>query len=123
MPAQVLQIRVDAVGGHRVAGVVVSGVKFHRALGVRAFDGEIAALIDGAFRAAPVEEVDIWATVPLDAGAGTVVSGDLAKPTSRIVFSMTVLRAERSAVGARLAGGEEIYWDRTFLVGLERKVR
>ena len=123
LPAQVLQVRVDAVGPHRVAGIVVSGVKFHRPLGVRGFDDEMASLVNGALDAAPVEEVDVWATVPLDAGAGTVVSGDLAKPTSRIVFSVTVSRAQRATVRARLIDGGDIYWDRTFLVGLERKVR
>ena len=51
-----------------------------------------------AFAAAPaVEEIDLWASVPIDVGKGVIVSGDLAKPTSRTVFSITVRRGESTA--------------------------
>jgi hypothetical protein len=69
LAAQLLRVRCERVGTHVDCGLVVSGVKFHRPLDLAAWNAEIATLIDGAFAAAPgVEEVDCWATVPLDAG-------------------------------------------------------
>jgi hypothetical protein len=96
-------------------------VKFHHALDVRSWDAEIAALIDGAFAAVPdVDEIDCWATVPLDAGKGTVVSGDYAKPASATVFSITVPRAARGGVRARLPGGAGVFWDPAFRASLSK---
>ncbi len=122
-PAQIIRVRVDAARSHRIAGIVISGLKFHRPLDPHAFDDEIAAVANRALDAAPVEEVDLWATVPLDAGAGTVVSGDLAKPTSRIVFSVTVPRSARASLRKRLAARDDVYWDSAFRTALERKAR
>ena len=121
LSAQLLRVRCERVGKHVDCGLTVSGVKFHRALDLRAWDAEIAALIDGAFGAAPeADEIDCWATVPLDAGKGTVVSGDYAKPTAATVFSITVPRAERGAVRARLAAGRGVFWDPAFRASLSK---
>ena len=111
-PAQVLNVYADGFNGHDVAGLRVSGVRFHATLTRRAFADEIAALAAKAFVAAPIDEVDIWASVPLRVGKDIVVSGDVAKPTSRVVFSFTVLRSEkRSALRRRLRQGHGVYWD------------
>ena len=121
LPAQLVRVRCERAGRHVDCGLVVSGVKFHRPLDLAAWHDEIAGLIDGAFAAAPsVEEIDCWATVPLDAGRGTVVSGDFAKPTAATVFSITVPRAERGAVRARLGSGEGIFWDPAFRAALSK---
>ncbi len=121
LPAQLLLVRCERAGTHVDCGLVVSGVKFHRALDTRGWDEEIAGLIDGAFRAAPgVDEIDCWATVPLDAGKGAVVSGDYAKPTSANVFSITVPRAERSGYRGRLASGRGVFWDPAFRASLAK---
>ncbi len=115
-----LKVRCDRAGAHRVCGLVVSGVKFHRPLDRTAFEGEVRQLIRGAFAAAPVEEVDLWATVPLDAGVGAVVSGDLAKPTSATVFAITVTRAELAGLDARLTSARDVFWDPGFARDLVR---
>ncbi|HZW52947.1 MAG TPA: hypothetical protein VFF00_02870 [Candidatus Elarobacter sp.] len=121
LPAQLLRVRCERVGPHADCGLVVSGTKFHRVLDLAAWDDEIAGLIDGAYAAAPeVDEIDCWATVPLNAGKGTVVSGDYAKPTAATVFSITVPRAARSAVRARLAGGAGVFWDPAFRASLSK---
>ena len=114
-------MRCERAGAHVDCGLVVSGVKFHRALDLAAWNAEIAALVEGAFAAAPeVDEVDCWATVPLDAGKGTVVSGDYAKPTAATVFSITIPRAARRDVRARLAGGAGTFWDPAFRASLSK---
>jgi hypothetical protein len=124
LPAQLLRVRCERVGGHADCGLVVSGVKFKRPLDLAAWNAEIAALIEGAFAAAPeIEEVDCWATVPLDAGKGSVVSGDYAKPTAATVFSITVPSARRGTVRSRLASGEEIFWDPAFRASLSKGTR
>ncbi len=121
LPAQLVRVRCERVGAHVDCGLVVSGVKFHRPLALAAWNAEIAGLIEGAFAAVPaVEEVDCWATVPLDAGRGIVVSGDFAKPTAATVFSITVPRAQRGAVRARLGSGEGIFWDPAFRAALSK---
>ena len=54
-------------------------------------------LIARAFAAAPAaEEVDLWVTVPIAVGKGLVVSGDLAVPTTRTVFTLSVRRGEHA---------------------------
>jgi hypothetical protein len=121
LPAQLLRVRCERIGRHADCGLIVSGTKFHRPLDVAAWNAEIAALIDGAFAAAPdVDEIDAWATVPLDAGKGTVVSGDIAKPTAATVFSITVPRAARGEVRARLAAGRGVFWDPAFRASLAK---
>lgn len=121
LPAQLLRVRCERVGPHVDCGLIVSGTKFHRALDVRAWDAEIAGLIESAYAAVPdADEIDCWATVPLDAGKGTVVSGDYAKPTAATVFSITVPRAARAGVRARLPGGPGVFWDPAFRASLSK---
>jgi hypothetical protein len=119
LPAQLLKVRCDRAGEHRVCGLVVSGVKFHRPLDRHAFLGEVRDLIAGAFAAAPIEEVDLWTIVPLDAGKGAVVSGDFAKPTSATVFAVTVTRADLRRLPALLAGAHDVFWDPAFARDLD----
>lgn len=121
LAAQLLRVRCERVGPHVDCGLVLSGTKFHRALDLTAWNAEVAALVDGAFAAAPgADEIDCWATVPLDAGKGTVVSGDYAKPTAATVFSITVPRAARAGMRARLAGGAGVFWDPAFRAALSK---
>jgi len=121
LPAQLLHVRCERAGAHVDCGLIVSGVKFHRRLDLRAFEDEIAGLVDGAYRAAPrADEIDCWATVPLDVGTGAIVSGDFAKPTSATVFSITVPRAGRAAFRARLRAGQGVFWDPAFRASLAK---
>jgi len=121
LPAQLLRVRCERLGRHVDCGLVIGGTKFHRKLDLPAWNAEIAALIDGAFAAAPeLDELDVWATVPLDAPHGVVVSGDYAKPTSATVFSITVPRALRGAVRARLGDGRGVFWDPAFRASLAK---
>ena len=110
--AQVLHVYANRAGTHRVAGLVLSGVKFHRPLDRRQFVAETVALIGESFAAAPVEEVDLWCIVPLSVGKGVVVNGDLAQPTQRTVFSVSVHAGESPrALAARITAGKLVYWD------------
>jgi hypothetical protein len=121
LAAQLLRVRCERSAAHVDCGLVVAGTKFHRRLDLAAWDAEIAGLIAGAYAAAPgVDEVDCWATVPLDAGRGAIVSGDFAQPTSATVFSITVPRAERAGVAGRLAGGRGVFWDPAFRAALSK---
>ena len=112
-PAQVLQVAADGIGGHVVLGVRISGVHFHRDLTREQFLDEVEALATLAFAAEPsAEELDVWTVVPLDAGKGVIVSGDLAKPTSRTVYSATVLRRDASGGSLRSAlADKNAFWD------------
>lgn len=112
-------MRVDAVGQSRVAGLVLEGSKFHAPLDERAFLLEVRELIGIALAATPVDEVDLWVTVPLNAGKGAVVSGDLAEATSRIVFSVTVPRRELRGLEARLHS-DDVFWDAAWRAALLR---
>jgi hypothetical protein len=124
LPAQLLKVRCERVGGHVDCGLTLSGTRFHRTLDQHGWEDEVAALIDGAYAAAPeIDEVDLWATVPLDAGKGAVVSGDLAQPTSATVFSITVPRAERGALRQRLSDGHGVFWDPAFRASLSKGTR
>jgi len=109
-PVQVTKIRVDAAGSHRVAGLVLSGAKFHAAVTPERFTDEVIALITQTFAESGVEEVDIWVILPLPTYAHEVVAGDLAHPTSYTVYAATVRRGERDTFGARLRRGEDVYW-------------
>jgi hypothetical protein len=109
-PAQVTKVRVDGYGSHEVAGLVLSGVKFHGRLDAAGFAAEVASLIERSFAASDVEEVDVWATVPLDVAHGQVVAGDFAQPTARIVFSVTVPRSQAKDAARRLRTSEGVYW-------------
>lgn len=112
-PAQVMKIVANAADGSLVVGVKVSGVKFHQPLSRAEFGHEMATLAADIFAAENrVTEVDIWAAVPLDVGKGVIVSGDLATPTTRSVFTASILRGEsEAALEARFKSGRGIYWD------------
>lgn len=113
-PAQVSQISANEVSGHLIVGVRIWGVKFHEAMTRQEFVDEVAALAGKAFAAAPnAEEVDVWASVPIAVAKGEIVSGDLAVPTSRTVFSVSAHRGESGteivARASSATGGA--YWD------------
>jgi hypothetical protein len=120
LPAQLHKVRCEVLGAHRICGLTIAGTKFHHPLDRRAFTAEVAQLVRGAFAAAPLEEVDVWATVPLDAGRGAIVSGDLAVATSATVFAVTVPRAHLAGLGAQLASNRDVYWDAEFAADLAK---
>ncbi len=113
-PAEVSQISANALGDHLIVGIRILGVKFHQPVTREEFVSEVAALAEKAFAAAPsAEEVDIWASVPISVAKGVIVSGDLAKPTSRTVFSVTARRGEVTpALETRLGmPNDGVFWD------------
>lgn len=110
-PVQILKVRVDGIGRHEVAGLVLSGVKFHGRVDEAGFLDEVAALVATSLAAVPIEEVDVWAITPLDVAKGTVVAGDNAQPTARIVFAATVRRGDAPTFARRLASGTGVYWN------------
>jgi hypothetical protein len=118
-PVQILKVRVDGAGRHEVAGLVLSGVKFHEPTSADAFVREVAALVRETFAASDVEEVDVWATVPLRVGQHAVVAGDKAQPTTRIVYGATVRRGEGGNSAERLEAGDAVYWDPAWRAGLQ----
>ena len=119
-PAQIRKVRVDGVGAHRIAGVVLSGTNFHSKLAPAAFVDEVVAIVSQTFAASDVEEVDAWAIMPLPTYANEVVAGDLAQPTSYTVFSATVRRDELARFAERVRSGIDVYWDAAWRRGLER---
>jgi hypothetical protein len=118
--AQLLRVRCERLGAHRICGLTLSGTKFHHPLDRTKFLAEVRLLVTGAFAAAPIDEVDLWATVPLDAGHGAVVSGDAAKPTSATVFSVTVPKAALAGLDRQLASGIDVFWDSEFSASLAK---
>lgn len=111
-PAQVLNVYADGFAGHDIAGLRLSGEHFHHALTRAEFLKEVASLVKEAFEAAPVDEVDVWASVPLRVGKDVVVAGDLARPSSRSVFTVSVRRGEpQDVLLRRLRASAGIYWD------------
>jgi hypothetical protein len=113
-PVQVLQVVASGIGHHVVVGMRLSGVKFHQSTARNEFDQEVLTLVQRTFAADPlIEEVDLWVTVPIDVGKGLVVSGDLAKPAFRTVFTVSVRRGEAmSAVAQRLQSATNVFIDR-----------
>ncbi len=111
--AQVVKVGADGIGDHIVVGLMISGVKFHRSLTRAEFAAEVASVSAVAFSVTPqVAEVDVWATIPVKVARGADVSGDLATPTTRTVFSATIARGEPSAsVRKRLLVSRNVYWD------------
>ncbi len=114
-PAQVSQISANELDRHLIVGIRIWGVKFHAEMTREEFVDEVSTLIQKAYSAAPAaEEVDVWASVPIDVAKGVVVSGDLAKPTSRTVFSITARRGESPAQVAERANKTtdgNVFWD------------
>ncbi|HEY6325864.1 MAG TPA: hypothetical protein VIW73_05025 [Candidatus Cybelea sp.] len=112
--AQVTQISANQLGSHLIVGIRLWGVKFHHPITRDEFVGEVVTLVQRTFAAAPAtEEIDVWASVPIAVAKGVVVSGDLAKPTSRTVFSLTVRRADAfAALRARASAvSDGVFWD------------
>lgn len=111
-PAQVLNVYADGFAGHDIAGLRVNGEHFHHTLTRGEFEEEISSLARETFAASPVDEVDIWVSVPLVVGKDVVVSGDLAVPSSRAVFTVSV-RREESGISfvRRLRAGAGVFWD------------
>jgi hypothetical protein len=110
-PAQVLKVRIDGAGTHEIAGLLLSGVKFHHRLAPDAFTAETVALVQRSFAASRVEEVDVWAVTPLPVTRAEVASGEYLQPTARVVYSATVRRAESATFAARLRRGAGVYWN------------
>jgi hypothetical protein len=111
-PAQIVNVYADGISGHVVAGLHISGVHFHHALTRAQFVDEVCRAVQQTFAAAPVEEIDVWASVPIPVAKGTVVAGDLAMPTFRTVFAVSVRREEPAAVLARrIDAGVDVFWD------------
>lgn len=113
-PAEVSQVSANELGKHLIVGVRIWGVKFHRPLTRQQFVDEVVSLTERIFTVVPnVEEIDFWASVPIDVTKGEVVSGDLARPTSRTVFSITILREESAEALERraLGAGDSVFWD------------
>jgi hypothetical protein len=111
-PAQVVNVYADGIPGHDIAGLHLSGVHFHHPLTRTQFIDEIAGLVRRTFTVAPVEEVDVWASVPLGVGKGVVVAGDLAKPTFRVVFALSARRGESTeSLLQRMRRGRGVFWD------------
>lgn len=109
-PVQVTKVRVDLAGSHRVAGLVLSGAKFHGPVTPEGVNDEVVALVERTFEASSVEEVDVWVTLPLPTYANEVVAGDLARPTFYTVYAATVRRSERATFAERVRRGEDVYW-------------
>jgi len=108
---QLMHVRCERTGNADYCGLTLSGVKFHRRVDTAGFRAEVDALVRGAFAVDPaIAEVDLWVTVPADAGKGAVVRGDFAQPSSATVFATTVPRAP----GARASAGANVFWDPTF---------
>lgn len=111
-PAQVLNVYADGFEGHDIAGLRINGEHFHHVLTRAEFAEEVAALVRETFAASPVDEVDVWASIPLRVGKDVVVSGDLAVPSTRSVFSVSVRRGESSiSFTRRLRAGGGVFWD------------
>lgn len=112
-PAQVLHVEANQIGNNLVLGLNVNGVHFHDEITFDQFKSEIGQLVGESLAVAKgAEEVDVWVTVPIKVGKDVVVSGDLAKPTNRNVYTVTVLRGEKpAAVAKRLALGTNIFLD------------
>jgi hypothetical protein len=118
LPAQVSQISANEFDGHLVLGIRLWGVKFHKPLTQREFVDQISWLVRTAFTIAPsAQEVDVWTSVPISVGKGAVVSGDLARPTSRVVFTLSIPRGSSDAVAVARAAGENgsAYWDEVWV--------
>lgn len=110
-PEQILKVHVLAMQPAAVAGILLSGVKFHDAMNARRFQADVRSMVRTAFLSdTALDEVDVWATVPIAVGAGLPVSGDFAVPASRTVFSAAVTAKSEANGGRRLSFGTE-YWD------------
>jgi peptidoglycan/xylan/chitin deacetylase (PgdA/CDA1 family) len=103
------KIRVLTVPAASVAGIMLSGSNLHGPVTETQFEADARAMALLALSNAPrVSEVDVWAIVPQAVPAGTIVAGDLAAPTERTVFSLSMRRdapARRAFVDKQWAAG------------------
>jgi len=118
-PEQILRVRVVRTAPAVVAGIMLSGVKFHEQVNRQTFAADAADMVYRTFASDPsISEVDVWAVVPIAVTAGASVSGDMAVPTTRTVFSASVRRddwaRDQNALGAT-------YWETDFLAGGARQ--
>lgn len=105
---QLIQVEVDRVGTHRVAGVTLLGVKRKRKVDAAEVLAQANRIVDLAFATdSELEEVDLRVTVP--SGRRTS-AGDMDQIYDRAVFTLTV---RRSAPRVR-----EAYWDAAWRAGL-----
>jgi len=74
---------------------------------------EVATLVKRAVAVAPgTEEVYVCTVVPITVGKGVIVSGDLAKPTTRTVFTVSVTRKDAALLSpTALLSRPGVYWD------------
>jgi hypothetical protein len=112
-PAQISQVSANQLGTHLIVGLRLWGVKFHQPMTRAEFVAQVVGLAGKTFAVQPgTEEIDLWASVPISVGKGVIVSGDLAKPTSRVVYSISIRRGESAAaLAARAAGNHGVFWD------------
>jgi hypothetical protein len=114
-PLQVMKVRVDVVGTHHIAGIKLSGVKFHGSVDRKVFVSEIRRLAFDAMMASSVEEVDIEVTVPLSEQHGLTVAGDGQLPSDSTVFTVSVRRGEAlTSLTNRIQRGEGVFCDPVF---------
>ncbi len=110
-PEQILKVHLLAMQPTAVAGILLSGVKFHEAMNARRFQADVRSMVRTALLSdKALDEVDVWATVPIAVGAGRPVSGDFAVPASKTVFS-TAVTAKGDGSGARPLTWGAQYWD------------
>ncbi len=108
---QLTRVRCERAAGASFCGLTLSGVKFHQRLDTGAFERDVDDLVRRALAVDPrIAEVDLWVTVPANAGKGAVVSGDFAQPTSATVFAATTPRAQTTPPSS----GANVFWDATF---------
>jgi len=113
-PEQIDKVRVEQIPPATVAGITLEGRKFHATVDRARFAQDVREMVDAAFAAAPnLDEVDVWATVPVAVAPGAVVSGDEAAPTERTVFSAAVERSGRGPDGVWDLG--VTFWDHSWL--------
>jgi hypothetical protein len=92
------KIRVLTVPAASVAGIMLSGSRLHEPVTAGQFEADARAMAALTLSSAPrISEVDVWATLPQPVARGTIVAGDLAAPTDRTVFSISVRRGVPAA--------------------------
>jgi len=121
-PEQILKVKTLNAAPADVAGIMLSGVKFHAHVSAAMFERDVAAMIARAFAAEPkLTEVDVWAVVPLPVAATATVAGDYAVPTSRTVFSAALSRAAWQAQSGQGSALGETYWDGAWRAALHEE--
>lgn len=111
-PEPITKVRVLAVQPAAAAGIMLSGLKWHRRVAQREFLADVAAMSRRAFAAVPtLDEVDIWIVVPIAVMPQATVSGDLAVSASRTVFSAAVRRHAQRSKGSDPFGLGPIFID------------